>query len=115
APVEPMYMPGRLRTASRPSRTVMSWASYERFGLSAEGLSLANGPPMTLQRPGAAPGGARRGVEGFMCTRIAQGAPRTGAARMENVLQIPEKMGRHEGPRAAVTQRSRLTSPTAIA
>jgi hypothetical protein len=23
-PVEPMYMPGRLRTASRPSRTVMS-------------------------------------------------------------------------------------------
>ena len=26
-PVEPMYMPGRLRTASRPSRTVMSWAS----------------------------------------------------------------------------------------
>ena len=27
SPVEPMYMPGRLRTASRPSRTVMSWAS----------------------------------------------------------------------------------------
>ena len=26
-PVEPMYMPGRLRTASSPSRTVMSWAS----------------------------------------------------------------------------------------
>jgi hypothetical protein len=25
--VEPMYMPGRLRTASSPSRTVMSWAS----------------------------------------------------------------------------------------
>src|SRR5215212_3809497 len=24
-----MYMPGRLRTASRPSRTVMSWAPYE--------------------------------------------------------------------------------------
>jgi hypothetical protein len=43
---------------------VMSWASYERFGLSAEGLSLANGPPMTLQRPGAAPRGeVRRGVE----------------------------------------------------
>src|SRR5579875_924544 len=27
-PVEPMYMPGRLRTGSRPSRTVMSWAVY---------------------------------------------------------------------------------------
>ena len=27
SPVEPMYMPGRLRTASRPSRTVMSEAS----------------------------------------------------------------------------------------
>src|SRR5215210_3448914 len=24
-----MYMPGRLRTASSPSRTVMFWASYE--------------------------------------------------------------------------------------
>src|SRR5688572_9127344 len=28
APVEPMYMPGRLRTASRPSRTWMSSAPY---------------------------------------------------------------------------------------
>src|SRR5207247_4515838 len=28
-PCEPMYVPGRLRTASRPSRTVMSLASYE--------------------------------------------------------------------------------------
>ena len=27
-PVEPMYMPGRRRTASRPSRTVMSCAPY---------------------------------------------------------------------------------------
>ena len=25
-PVEPMYMPGRFRTGSRPSRTVMSFA-----------------------------------------------------------------------------------------
>src|SRR5215210_3089066 len=32
-PVEPMYIPGRLRTASRPSRTVMSWAAYEPFFL----------------------------------------------------------------------------------
>ncbi len=28
SPVEPMYMPGRLRTASSPSRTVIAWASY---------------------------------------------------------------------------------------
>src|SRR5204863_6196033 len=27
-PVEPMYMPGRSRTGSRPSRTVMSFAVY---------------------------------------------------------------------------------------
>src|SRR5437868_12566174 len=28
SPVDPMYMPGRLRTASRPLRTVMDCASY---------------------------------------------------------------------------------------
>src|SRR5215211_3816373 len=28
APVEPMYIPGRSRTGSRPSRTVMSFAVY---------------------------------------------------------------------------------------
>ena len=28
-PVEPMYMPGRLRTGSRPSRTTISLAPYE--------------------------------------------------------------------------------------
>ena len=32
-PVEPMYMPGRLRTGSRPSRTCMSLAPYERASL----------------------------------------------------------------------------------
>src|SRR4051812_30598686 len=29
SPVEPMYIPGRLRTASRPSRTVMELPEYE--------------------------------------------------------------------------------------
>ena len=29
AEVVPMYMPGRLRTASRPSRTLISLSSYE--------------------------------------------------------------------------------------
>ena len=28
-PTPPMYMPGRFRTGSRPSRTVMSFAVYE--------------------------------------------------------------------------------------
>src|SRR5438876_360990 len=32
-PVDPMYMPGRLRTGSRPSRTVMSLAPYDEAGL----------------------------------------------------------------------------------
>src|SRR5688572_7621899 len=37
SPVEPMYMPGRLRTASRPSRTVIEDALYSFF-LAATGL-----------------------------------------------------------------------------
>src|SRR3954468_20249644 len=39
-PVDPMYMPGRLRTASRPSSTVMSLAPYV--------------PPLPLGEPFAA-------------------------------------------------------------
>src|SRR4051812_6352427 len=31
-PVDPMYIPGRFRTASRPSRMVMSFAPYEADG-----------------------------------------------------------------------------------
>src|SRR5919202_3103681 len=38
-PVEPMYMPGRLRTGSSPSRTVMSLAPYEGV-LSATGAAF---------------------------------------------------------------------------
>src|SRR6202034_1881891 len=30
SPVEPMYIPGRLRTASRPSKTVIERASYDK-------------------------------------------------------------------------------------
>ena len=40
-PVEPMYMPGRRRTASRPSRTWMSWASYDNGCLSPRSFSRA--------------------------------------------------------------------------
>src|SRR5215217_2671651 len=32
APTPPMYIPGRLRTGSSPSRTVMSFAVYEAIG-----------------------------------------------------------------------------------
>ncbi len=38
-PVEPMYMPGRFRTASRPSRTVMSLAPYSRGVAASAGVS----------------------------------------------------------------------------
>src|SRR6476619_2157520 len=31
-PTPPMYMPGRLRTGSSPSRTVISFAEYEDIG-----------------------------------------------------------------------------------
>src|SRR5215212_9688364 len=34
-----MYIPGRFRTASRPSRTVMSWAAYEPLPFEAFFLS----------------------------------------------------------------------------
>ena len=38
-PVEPMYIPGRLRTASRPSRTVMSCAPYDDGSVVVKGDS----------------------------------------------------------------------------
>src|SRR3954447_21824084 len=41
APVEPMYMPGRLRTASSPSSTVMSRAPY----VEEPALRLPRAPP----------------------------------------------------------------------
>src|SRR5215211_1824278 len=41
APVEPMYMPGRSRTGSRPSRTVMSLAVYEALAMK-KALQLAH-------------------------------------------------------------------------
>src|SRR3954451_22767093 len=43
SPVEPMYMPGRLRTASRPSRTVMELPEYE---LSVLGRATTWGLPL---------------------------------------------------------------------
>src|SRR5207244_13196472 len=44
-PVEPMYIPGRLRTASNPSRTVMSLASYpDARGFGAAPLGRAREP-----------------------------------------------------------------------
>src|SRR3954454_13596266 len=43
SPVEPMYMPGRLRTASRTSRTVMELPEYE---LSVLGRATTWGLPL---------------------------------------------------------------------
>ena len=40
-PVEPMYIPGRFRTGSSPSRTVMSFALYAASAISSDrGVSL---------------------------------------------------------------------------
>src|SRR2546430_218885 len=64
-PVEPMYMPGRLRTASRPSRTVMSLASYEEPSLARFPGDFFGGKwsfrclPYTRQTP--IPRGSRHG------------------------------------------------------
>ncbi len=45
-PVEPMYMPGRFRTGSRPSRTVMSSALYVvRSSLPSSSFFSATGAP----------------------------------------------------------------------
>src|SRR4051812_32983748 len=67
-PVEPMYIPGRLRTGSRPSRTWMSWAPYPALGCLASDdtrtsiigdnvradLHFCGGDPWMAAGPGAA-------------------------------------------------------------
>src|SRR4051794_23468240 len=50
SPVEPMYMPGRLRTASRPSRTVMELPEYE---LSVFGRATTWGPSVAQPAHGS--------------------------------------------------------------
>src|SRR5438067_10854244 len=64
-PVEPMYMPGRLRTASSPSSTWMSLASYEWSVLSGEFGDISYGAPAVFSRRRAAahhPGWKPRGA-----------------------------------------------------
>src|SRR4051812_22152380 len=51
SPVEPMYIPGRLRTASRPSRTVMELPEY---AFSVFGRATTWGP--SVAQSAAAPG-----------------------------------------------------------
>ena len=93
----------------------MSWASYERFGLSAEGLSLANGPPMTLQRPGCrawggAPGRRRLYVHKDS-TRGCPNRPRSTARKSCKIQRKRVRGLRSRAVRSAarlVTQRSRL-------
>src|SRR3954471_19045241 len=74
--VSPIYMPGRLRTASRPFNTLMLWAPYssgaesgvlkascaigryyQSFGLRAGGLILTAG--LLMSRPKRGPGMTR--------------------------------------------------------
>ena len=76
-PTPPMYMPGRLRTGSRPSRTVMSFAVYEdmpaavnaerpqAFGFLARGVAWRRGPWRPRRRcPGRWPTAARQSAVG---------------------------------------------------
>src|SRR5919106_5755101 len=73
-PVDPMYMPGRLRTGSRPSRTVMSLAPYVVLALKKSLLvgdfylhrSLSD---RTVVSPGFRGGEAGRGGP---CNRLSQ-------------------------------------------
>src|ERR1700689_4719313 len=55
-PVEPMYIPGRWRTGSSPSRTVMSVASYEDSRAlsttSGSAFSATNAPFHIIERGG---------------------------------------------------------------
>jgi hypothetical protein len=53
--------------------------------------SFANDPPMTLQRPGFAPGWARRGVKELVYKRIAQRTAGNALAHVRFYLQNAEK------------------------
>src|ERR671914_721775 len=79
-PVEPMYMPGRLRTASRPSRTVMSFAPYEalpledffaKFLFRRARAGGARAVSLRDETPTPAGASARIGALGFTHRRIA--------------------------------------------
>src|SRR5690242_3416354 len=78
SPVDPMYMPGRLRTASRPSRTWIAEASYageSGVGTGAAGASVGVTVVssasdtlllfMTSGPPGAFRVGERHGDDGW--------------------------------------------------
>ncbi len=58
--VEPMYMPGRLRTASRPSRTWRWWAVYSDADLLVAVFFAAVGTSCNLTPCTDAPAPAHR-------------------------------------------------------
>lgn len=67
SPVEPMYMPGRLRTASRPSSTWMALASYDLSAWSVWSGIWLGLPESATKRPlwhstGRIPAPLRAGV-----------------------------------------------------
>src|SRR4051794_40715922 len=78
SPVEPMYIPGRLRTASRPSRTVMELPEYES---SVFGRATTWGPSLA-QPAHLAPGDDGR----------ARGR-RTALSRLLAVFVVPSTRG----------------------
>src|SRR5436309_1854306 len=127
-----MYMPGRLRTASSPSRTVMSSASYPAEPVVSSGVrsSGAKGPPNTAESPGSSPGVGGPGLVLLVVTRIAQhgdgpvalgdrlrlaGDLRAGRGR-EHALDLRQERGRREraGVRAqGVAERAQRAAPHA--
>jgi len=92
-PVEPMYMPGRLRTASRPSRTVMSFAPY--VDAACFGSFFANWVPSAgaLHNKAPKPSGSRWVGAGALraSIRIAAAQTEPGAPNVTKCPQIAPK------------------------
>src|SRR4051812_6175467 len=87
-PVEPMYMPGRLRTASSPSRTVMSCASYELFCCPLPGLASATLPPYYMRdAPAMEHFGSTSEASLKRLIRIAGRGPGSATSSVTKVLQ----------------------------
>src|SRR3712207_5967675 len=98
SPVEPMYMPGRLRTASSPSRTVMEDALYSFF-LAATVLGVSSpvrcdgATAGTLDTPGGCTrlrGGVTTYSTGPLRCRAGKVTPDTLAERLFRTTASPD-------------------------
>src|SRR5450759_2207900 len=117
-PVDPMYMLGRLRTASSPSRTWMSLPEYELCATEGSSLSRgrARGCSAGALRPqdavGTRPIVPRPLVfERRFCACRAMCAPLSGFADLQTLA--PLQVGPH-GPYGRLAQRRRLDAPREV-